>query len=94
MKCLLKQLTNVTSMIDIFLITQMIAANPETQKLCAAAVGIPYASNYTVDEWRQFQRCMTFFERQQKRPEAPASAPATPLPVLVIDTLFAPLPDA
>ena len=85
-------------MIDIFLITQMIAANPETQKLCAAAVGIPYASdNFTDDEWRQFQRCMTFFERQQqhqKRPEAPASASATPLPVLVIDTLFDPLPDA
>ena len=84
-------------MIDIFLITQMIAANPETQKFCAAAVGIPYASNYTDDEWRQFQRCMTFFERQQqhqKRPGAPASASATPLPVLVIDTLFDPLPDA
>jgi len=84
-------------MIDIFLITQMIAANPETQKFCAAAVGIPYASNYTDAEWRQFQRCMTFFERQQqrqRRPGAPVNASGGQPPVLVIDTLFDPLPDA
>jgi hypothetical protein len=66
-------------MIDLFLITQLIAANPETQKLCAAAVGIPYASdNFTDAEWKQFQNCMTFFERQeqrQQRPGAPVSAP-------------------
>jgi len=84
-------------MIDIFLITQMIASNPETQKFCAAAVGIPYASNYTDAEWRQFQRCMTFFERQQqrqRRPGAPVNASGEQPPVLVIDTLFDPLPDA
>ena len=64
-------------MIDIFLITQLIAANPETQKFCAEVVGIPYASdNFTDSEWQQFQRCMTFFERQE-RPQTPAGAPAS-----------------
>lgn len=61
-------------MIDIFLITQLIAANPETQKLCAAAVGIPYASdNFTDAEWKQFQNCMLFFEHSQKRLQAPVT---------------------
>jgi hypothetical protein len=60
-------------MIDLFLITQMIAANPETQKFCADAVGIPYNSdNFTDAQWNQFQSCMSFFERRQTRPQAPA----------------------
>jgi hypothetical protein len=61
-------------MIDIFLITQMIAANPETQKMCADLVGIPYASdNFTDEEWQRFQSCMSFFERRQTRPQAPVT---------------------
>lgn len=60
-------------MIDLFFSTALIAANPETQKLCADAVGIPYASdNFTDEEWKQFQNCMLFFERSQQRPQAPA----------------------
>lgn len=63
-------------MIDVFLVTQMIASNPDIQKFCADAVGIPYASdNFTDEEWEQFQKCMAFFERSQTRP----GAPATPL---------------
>jgi len=77
-------------MIDVFLMSQLIAANPETQKFCADVVGIPYASdNFTDEEWQRFQHCMSFFERQerhQKRPEAPVSAPAAlPLPVVPYD---------
>lgn len=53
-------------MIDLFLITHLIASNPETQKFCAEVVGIPYASdNFTDQEWEQFQRCMEFFERKK-----------------------------
>lgn len=82
-------------MIDLFLISQMIAANPETQKLCAEAVGIPYASDtFTDKQWEQFQNCMAFFERQeqrQRRPGAPVSAPAlTPPPVLPYDPSMPP----
>lgn len=52
-------------MIDLFLISQLITSNPETQKFCADFVGIPYASdNFTDEEWNQFQRCMNFFERK------------------------------
>lgn len=85
-------------MVDIFLITQLIAANPETQKFCADVVGIPYASdNFTDKEWEQFQKCMTFFERQERRqtpPEAPVSASkALPLPVIPYDASL-PFPDA
>lgn len=85
-------------MVDIFLMSQLIAANPETQKFCAEVVGIPYASdNFTDEEWKRFQQCMTFFERQerpQQRPGAPVSAPAAlPLPVLPYDA-FMPLLDA
>lgn len=85
-------------MIDIFFVTQLIAANPETQKFCADFVGIPYASDtFTDKQWEEFQSCMTFFERQeqrQKRPGAPASAPAAlPLPVLPYDASL-PLLDA
>lgn len=74
-------------MIDVFLMTQLIAANPETQKFCADVVGIPYASdNFTDEEWQRFQQCMSFFERRQTPPEAPASAPsAYPLPVVPYD---------
>jgi hypothetical protein len=83
-------------MIDLFLISQLIAANPETQKFCAEVVGIPYASdNFTDAEWEQFQRCMTFFERQeqrQRRPAAPVSAPnALPLPVAPFDPSLPPV---
>ena len=61
-------------MIDVFLISQMIAANPENQKFCAEVVGIPYASdNFTDKEWEQFQACMSFFERRQAAPEAPVT---------------------
>ncbi len=61
-------------MIDLFLISQLVASNPETQKLCADAVGIPYASdNFTDAEWKQFQNCMLFFERSQKRLQAPTT---------------------
>lgn len=82
-------------MVDIFLITQLIAANPETQKFCADFVGIPYASdNFTDKQWEEFQSCMSFFERQERRqtpPEAPRSAPAwskgTPLPVVPYNPL-------
>lgn len=85
-------------MIDIFLMSQMIAANPETQKFCAEVVGIPYASdNFTDAEWEQFQRCMAFFERQeqhQRRPGAPVSVPLTaPPPVMPYDASL-PLLDA
>ena len=77
-------------MIDLFLISQLIAANPETQKFCAEVVGIPYASdNFTDEEWQRFQQCMSFFERQeqrQRRPAAPVSVPAAPLlPVVPYD---------
>ena len=61
-------------MIDLFLMSQLIAANPETQKFCADAVGIPYASdNFTDEEWNRFQSCMAFFERSQQRPQAPVT---------------------
>jgi hypothetical protein len=85
-------------MIDLFLISQLIAANPENQKFCAEVVGIPYASdNFTDAEWEQFQRCMTFFERQeqrQRRPAAPVSVPDAPsLPVVPYDASL-PLTDA
>jgi len=74
-------------MIDIFLATQLIAANPETQKFCAEVVGIPYASdNFTDEEWERFQKCMAFFERHQTPLGAPVSAPAAlPLPVVPYD---------
>jgi len=86
MNCLLKHSTKQNTMLDIFLVTQLIAANPEIQKFCAEVVGIPYASdNFTDEEWQEFQICMTFFERQE-RPGAPVSAPAViPLPVLPYD---------
>ena len=82
-------------MIDLFLISQMIAANPETQKYCADVVGIPYASdNFTDKEWQQFQRCMRFFERHQERPGAPVKgACASYMPVLPYDASL-PLLDA
>jgi len=85
-------------MIDLFLISQMIAANPETQKFCAEAVGIPYASdNFTDKEWEEFQSCMTFFEQRERRQTpsgAPVSAPVPlPLPVLPYDASL-PLLDA
>jgi len=85
-------------MIDIFLMSQLITANPETQKFCAEVVGIPYASdNFTDAEWQQFQNCMTFFERQERRqmpPGAPVSAPAPlPLPLPLYDPSL-PLLDA
>lgn len=61
-------------MIDVFLVTQIIASNPEIQKFCADAVGIPYASdNFTDEEWQLFQQCVTFFEDRQTLPEAPAT---------------------
>jgi hypothetical protein len=77
-------------MIDVFLMSQLIAANPENQKFCAEVVGIPYASdNFTDEEWQRFQLCMSFFERQERRqmpPGAPVSAPsAYPLPVVPYD---------
>ena len=82
-------------MIDIFFVTQLIAANPEIQKFCAEAVGIPYASdNFTDKEWKEFQDCMTFFERRQTPSGAPVSAPVPlPLPVLPYDASL-PLLDA
>jgi hypothetical protein len=71
-------------MIDLFLISQLIAANPENQKFCASVVGIPYASdNFTDAEWQQFQNCMTFFERRQMPTGAPVSA-CVPLPLPVV----------
>lgn len=77
-------------MIDVFLMSQLIAVNPENQKFCAEVVGIPYASdNFTDEEWQRFQLCMSFFERQERHQmplEAPASAPsAYPLPVVPYD---------
>jgi hypothetical protein len=61
-------------MIDIFLITQLIAANPENQKFCAAVVGIPYASdNFSDEEWSRFKNCMEFFERRDSNLRAPST---------------------
>jgi hypothetical protein len=69
-------------MIDIFLISQLVTSNPETQKLCAAAVGIPYASdNFSDVEWQRFQRCLQFFERVDSASEAPRSAPRVVVPM-------------
>lgn len=52
-------------MIDLFLITQLIAQNPEHQKFCATALNIPYATdNITDKEWNDFQACMKFFARR------------------------------
>jgi hypothetical protein len=52
-------------MIDLFLITQLITQNPETQKFCATSLNIPHATdNITDAEWKQFQHCMEFFERK------------------------------
>lgn len=83
-------------MIDLFLMSQLIAANPENQKFCAEVVGIPYASdNFTDEEWRRFQQCMSFFERPERRqmpPGAPVSVPyAAPLPVVPFDPSLPPL---
>jgi hypothetical protein len=91
-------LSGTETMIDLFLMSQMIAANPENQKFCAEVVGIPYASdNFTDEEWQRFQLCMSFFERQERRqmpPGAPVSAPRVqPLPVLPYDPSL-PLLDA
>jgi len=85
-------------MIDMILLTQLIAANPETQKFCADVVGIPYASdNFSDEEWQRFQRCVLFFDRQeqrQKRPGAPVKgACASSMPVVPYDA-FMTLPDA
>jgi len=61
-------------MIDLFLMSQLIAANPETQKFCADAVGIPYASDtFTDAQWNEFESCMSFFERREQRPQSPVT---------------------
>jgi len=85
-------------MIDLFLISQLIAANPDNQKFCAEVVGIPYASdNFTDEEWERFQRCMSLFERPTAPSAPPQSAPkrfyAAPLPVVPYDASL-PLLDA
>lgn len=80
-------------MIDLFLISQLIAASPENQKFCANVVGIPYASdNFTNAEWQRFQDCMQFFERRQMPPGAPVSTPVPlPLPVMPYDPSMPPI---
>jgi hypothetical protein len=86
-------------MIDLFLISQLIAANPETQKFCAEVVGIPYESdNITEKEWQYFQRCLEFFQRlHHVLPAPPQSASERPyaasLPVVPYDASL-PLLDA
>lgn len=58
---------NVTTMIDLLLISQLIGANPETQKFCAHIV----TDVMITEEWHKFQSCLQFFERRQRRTETP-----------------------
>lgn len=49
-----------------FLFCQPVSANEmmvylNANRLCAAIVGIPYASdNFSDEEWKQFQKCLEF----------------------------------